>query len=29
MKLFRSAGVLTPVTSLPSAHGIGTLGQAA
>ena len=29
MKLFRSAGVLTPVTSLPSAHGIGTLGQTA
>ena len=29
MKLFRSSGVLTPITSLPSAHGIGTMGQAA
>ena len=29
MKLFRSSGVLTPIFSLPSAHGIGTLGQAA
>ena len=29
MKLFRSSGILAPVTSLPSAHGVGTLGQAA
>ena len=29
MKLFRSSGILTPITSLPSAHGVGTLGQAA
>lgn len=29
MKLFRSSGVLTPITSLHSAHGIGTMGQAA
>ena len=25
----RSSGLLCPVTSLPSPHGIGTLGQAA
>jgi len=29
MKLTRSSGILLPIFSLPSAHGIGTLGQAA
>ena len=29
MKLNRSSGILLPIFSLPSAHGIGTLGQAA
>lgn len=29
MKLFRSSGILLPISSLPSPHGIGTLGKAA
>ena len=27
--MIRSAGILMPITSLPSEHGIGTMGKAA